>query len=143
MKIEYILLAEAVAQDTRGATTLVGVNQDIFAPDSLPAHTKRVIFARISEISPGKYSMRAELLDPQRKAMAIQTGQIDVGDRPLPDLPGGGIDLPVEFEFLAASYGTHSFSLEMTAASDGTSAAAAIQLHVVSPRQLRGEEQLT
>ena len=137
MKIEWILLAEGLGQDAKGAITAIGLNQNVLATPSLPATTKRAVVARLvgedggSLNSGDKVTLRFSVSDPAGHVIAAQTAQGTIGPRPWPDLPLSS-DLPIELVLTFQQYGTHKFEVAVQA-SDGTEVNGHLDFYVVTP----------
>lgn len=117
MNVEWLLLAEDIAQDLRGTITAVGLNQNVFPTPSLPAVTKRAAVAHIVEeaglLKPGgKFTVTFKVIDPHDRIVSSQSGQISVGQLQWPSLPVS-FDLPVQLMLNVSEYGT--YRIEATA----------------------------
>ena len=136
MKIEWILLAEGLGQDAKGALTAIGLNQNVLATPSLPATTKRAVVARLvagdGTLNSGdKVSLRFSVSDPAGQVIAAQTMQGAIGSCPWPDLPLS-TDLPIELVLTFQHYGTHKFEVAVQA-SDGTEVKDHLDFYVLPP----------
>src|SRR5215469_15336594 len=101
MRLEWVLLAEGVGTNSAGAVTAISINQNVFATQSLPATTKRVILAHFAgevEETAGlagkEVTVSVQVLSPSGEAVfATSAG----GKFPPPtysDLPSGGMTSP-------------------------------------------------
>lgn len=111
MKMEWVLLAEGLGQDAKGAITAIGLNQSIFAASKLPASTKRAVVAHLVDdddhLNAGdKITLQFSVTSPTDKVIAAQTVQATIGQRMWTDLPVA-VDLPVELLLTFNEYGTH------------------------------------
>jgi hypothetical protein len=127
-----MILAEGIALDARGAFTLVGLNQNVYATDSLPSHTKRAVLTRIVDLTTGsKYRIRVEVASPNGRVIAVQEGQFEVAGLRIPGIPPGGADIPNEFQIAVTEFGTYRFVAELTDDASGHTESATIELYAV------------
>lgn len=117
MKLEWVLLAEGLGQDSRGAVTAIGINQNVLVVQKLPATTKRAIIAHIidednSLNSGDKLSFRFRVISPSGETVSTQGGQILLGERLHPDFPLA-VDMPVEVIFDVAEYGRYRLTMAL------------------------------
>lgn len=144
MKLEYILLAEGLGQDSKGAITAIGLNQNVFATASFPATTKRAVIAHLvhdgKPLQPGdKITLRFTVTSPSGKMIAAQTAQATVGQIAWPDLPVTS-DLPAEMLLTLNEYGTYRFEVAVQMP-DGEEMTGQIEFYVVVPAQpLAGQQ---
>jgi len=136
MKLEWIILAEGIGQDAKGATTAIGLNQNILATPSLPATTKRAVIAHLmadqGAMNPGdRVTVRFTVTSPSGHVIAAQTAQATIGQIAWPDLPVYW-DLPVELLLTFSEYGTHKFEVSVQTA-NGQEAEERIDFYVVVP----------
>jgi hypothetical protein len=138
MQIEWTMLAEGIGQDSKGAITLIGVNQTVFGTPTLPAMTKRSLLSHLI-LSPGETLVLGERLTfhvrmeaPSGKTLAASSGAIGIGSLPpWPELPAS-IDIPGEVGFMVEEYGTHRLVIEVTTP-DGSELSDSVNLYVVRP----------
>jgi hypothetical protein len=138
VKIEWILLAEGLGQDAKGAITAIGLNQNILAAPTLPATTKRAVVAHLvageGTLSPGdNITLRFNVSSPDGQVIAAQTAQAAIGPRPWPDLPFT-LDFPVELVLTFHQYGAHKFELGARAL-EGPEIREQLDFYVVEPLQ--------
>ena len=101
MKISWVVLAEGITQDAKGAFSLIGLNQNIVFVDSLPSQTKRALLAHLEsavsegadDLSPATFTFTVK--SPSGAIISAQTGQIQSGEFPFKDLPATA-DIPFE-----------------------------------------------
>lgn len=122
MKLEWVLLAEGLGQDARGAVTAIGINQNVLTVQKLPVTTKRAIMAHItgendSLNSGDKLSFRFRVISPSEDTVSTQGGQILLGERPHPELPVS-IDVPVEVIFDVTEYGPYRLTMTLNLPND-------------------------
>lgn len=138
MKIGWVLLAEGLGQDAKGAITVIGLNQNIFAASSLPSTTKRAVVAHLvaddKPLKPGdKLTVRFSVMSPSDQVISAQTAQATVGELAWPDLPATS-DLPAEMLLTFSEYGMHRFEVAVQT-SIGEEMKGQIDFYVVTPAQ--------
>jgi hypothetical protein len=132
MKIEWIILAEGAVNDSRGALTAVGLNQNVFAPTSLPASTKRALIIHLVDVEPSStIALNFSVKDPDGTIIAAQSNTMNVGDAKFQDLPLT-TDVVVEAMFAFKTSGTHLVDVEIASA-DLVSDSKAIEIYVRKP----------
>jgi hypothetical protein len=138
MKIEWTVLAEGLALDTKGAVSLIGVNQSVFGTPTLPAMTKRAILSHImlepdESLGVGdRLTFGVRISSPSGKVIAASSGAISIGGVPQwSELPTG-IDIPAELSFVVEEYGTHRFEIEFTTP-EGEKITDGVSLYVIAP----------
>jgi hypothetical protein len=145
MKIDWILLAEGLGQDSKGAITAIGLNQNLFAATSLPATTKRAVLAHLvadgQPLKQGeKITIRFSVTNPSGDVITAQTAQATVGQRPWPDLPVTS-DLSAEMVLALNEYGTYQIEVGVQIP-DAEEIKGGVDFYVVRPSQpLSSEEQ--
>jgi hypothetical protein len=118
MKLEWVLLAEGIGQDAKGAATLIGLNQNVLmAP--LPATTKRVVVAHIvfdddelNEPNGAELQFFVRVEGPSGDVLNAISGRGEVAGRQWPDLPAV-LDVPAELVVTADEYGPHEMIVEV------------------------------
>jgi hypothetical protein len=115
MKVEWILLAEGLGQDAKGAITAIGINQNVLASATLPAVTKRAAVAHLitdqAEVGAGgNLSIRFSVTSPSGKVITATTAQATIGPTRWPDLPVT-FDFPVELVVTYTEYGRYYFEV--------------------------------
>ena len=138
MKLDWILLAEGLGQDAKGAFTAIGLNQNVLAAPSLPVATKRAMIVHLvadkGDLQPGdQLTLRFSVASPSGQIIAAQTAQAAVGTLQWPELPITS-DFPVEMLLNFSEYGTHRFEVAIQVAGreemrDG------VDFYVVAPPQ--------
>lgn len=111
MNIQWLLMAEAVTQDARGAMTAVGVSQTVLVAPELPIQAKRAVIALISaeqgEIGSGdKVAFSISVISPAGDVLSKNAGHADIQPPPWPDLPPS-FNLASESVFTATDYGCY------------------------------------
>lgn len=119
MRVDWILLAEGLGQDAKGAITAIGLNQNVLAVPSLPASTKRAVVAHLvadeGALKPGdQLNLRFSVTSPSGQVIVAHGAQATIGRLPWPDLPASS-DLPVELGLTFHEYGTHQFEVAVQA----------------------------
>ena len=117
MKLEWVILAEGLGQDSKGAVTAIGLNQNILISPTLPASTKRAVLAHFVEdgtsLSAGQqFTFRISFISPSGKVISAQTGSAPLIVPPWADLPIA-IDMPAEMMLNCSEYGTHRIEVSM------------------------------
>jgi hypothetical protein len=136
MNIEWMLLAEGVTQDARGALTAVGLNQNVFAADEFPAHTKRAVVTRLSGLSEDtRLSFRYAVTTPSGRTLTAQGNDIELGKRRVASLPAS-LDLPGEFVVSVSEYGEHRIEFEATDHASGQTVVQYVPIYVVATGEL-------
>jgi hypothetical protein len=136
MKIDWLLMCEGISQDARGAWAAVGINQNVLASPSLPTTTKRSFLTHVTEVVGGtQVEFRMEVLNPDGRPLAVQTGHVGLSAGPIPDLPTT-VDIPTEFILTFGSYGEHQIRVELSDLSNRLSTSASVSLYVVDPEAL-------
>lgn len=136
MKVEWILIADGIGQDSRGAVTAIAINQNVIIAPTLPDVAKRAVVAHITE-APGvikrgdKINVSFRVISPSGDILAAQSGQVTVGQIIFPDLPVT-TDLPMEFSMSLSEYGTHKIEIRVDLAGREHSEGA-IELFVTEP----------
>jgi len=115
VKVDWLLLAEGVGQDSKGALTAIGLSQNVLAAPSLPATTKRAVIAHLVEEAGGlklgdKISVKVRVTSPAGEVISAQNAQAIVGGIQWPDLPMS-VDLPVEILLNVSEYGAYRFEV--------------------------------
>lgn len=133
MRMEWLLLAEGVTQDARGAWTAVGLNQNVFAAESLPGHTKRAVVTRLTDL-PDKALLhfRFAVVGPSGRTLAAQESDLELGGRRLAALPAS-LDIPAEFVLSITEYGEHRIEFEASDREANETVLGQVSLWVVRP----------
>jgi hypothetical protein len=124
MKLEWMLLAEGLGQDSRGAVTAIGLNQNVLLTPTLPVQTKRAIVLHLvddqSAIKSGdKLVLRVSFVSPSGKVINAITSQANLTPGPWLDLPFT-IDVPAEMMLLCSEYGTYEINAEVELSAEET-----------------------
>jgi|HubBroStandDraft_1064217.scaffolds.fasta_scaffold114521_1 hypothetical protein len=137
MNIGWVLLAEGVAIDARGAVAAVGLSQNILPAASLPIATKRAVVAHLVE-EPGimqsnsKFTISIQVTSPGNQVIVAQTASVAIGHIPWPSLPAT-TDLPLEMALSLAEYGTYRFDVQVQPPGGGDPATGSVEMFVVRP----------
>lgn len=137
MKLDWVVGAEGIAQDARGAYTAVGLSQNVITSATLPTTVRRSVIAQVSG-DPGEFregskvSLALRCISPSGKVLTASTNQGLIGESEWPELPpnaliGGDINMPV------GEYGEHSISIELQF-DDDPPLLGETKLYVMSPR---------
>ncbi len=136
MKLQWIIMAEGITQDARGAFTAVGIGQGVISTPVLPLQSKRAVIAVISgdhdELVPGRLvSFSISVFSPSDKPLNVNTVQAPVGPVIYPDLPVG-LNLASEILFSTSEYGRHL--VRVTAKiGEGRELTGEVEFHVAPP----------
>lgn len=136
MRLEWMLLAEGLGQDSRGAVTAIGLNQNILLTPTLPVQTKRAIVLHLvddhSAIKPGdKLVFRVSFVSPSGKVINAITSQASLTPGPWSDLPFT-VDVPAEMTLLCSEYGTYEINAEVDSPA-GETIGSQVALYVREP----------
>jgi len=140
MKLEWAFLAEGFGRDSRQAITVIGINQNVQIADSLPAITKRGVFAHITDEEGllkenDTVSLSLEVRSPEGRVISAQTGEASVAPVPWPDIPLG-IDVVAEIVMRLHEFGRYSITVRLAHVdADGKTETVdgAISFHVRQP----------
>jgi len=139
MNIGWVLLAEGVTLDARGAVTAVGLSQNIFPAASLPVITKRALVTHVVE-EPGiiqsnsNFTISIQVKDPRDNVIVAQTAAVAIGHVPWPLLPAV-TDLPLELALNLSEYGTYRFDVQVQPPGGGAPASGSVEMYVVRPEE--------
>jgi hypothetical protein len=141
MKLEWILLAEGIGQDARGAITMIGLNQNVLVAPALPALTKRALMAHlVDDDQPLKegdvINFKLKAVSPTDEVISVQSGQGVIAPTIWPDLPHM-LDFPMEMILNCQEYGTYRIEFEMKFP-DGKTSQETVSLYVRQPPSLEG-----
>lgn len=134
MKIEWMVLAEGLAQDSKGAFSLIGLNQNLMFADKLPTQTKRAVVVHLTgsstdaAVEMGSASFTFALKSPEGATLIAQSGQIQGADFPFPDLPATA-DIPFDVVAPIPEYGTYLIQFDIRFAT-GETESSGIQFYV-------------
>lgn len=122
MNIQWVLMAEGITQDARGAVTAVGVCQTVLVAPTLPVQAKRAIVALITgeneEFVAGRqFSYSVSVADPSGRTLSALSGLGAIGPVPYPELPFG-LNVASESVFTVIEYGRHVITLVVQAGDD-------------------------
>jgi hypothetical protein len=117
MKLEWVILAEGLGQDSKGAVTAIGLNQNVLITPTVPASTKRAIMAHFVEdgdaVKTGdKMTFRVTFVSPSGKIINALTSPATLAPMPWSDLPIS-IDMPAEMVLACVEYGTYTINAEV------------------------------
>lgn len=144
MKISWFGLAEGVVDDARGATTLVGVNQNVYATKEFPAVTKRAILLYVEEEedepdTEGQVQVKLRTIGPDGEVLSATKQTLELQGKQWPSVPGS-LQITGETRIELEAYGEYAFEVELQLPS-GQQLSASRSLHVVDPdtRNIPGE----
>ena len=136
MKLDWIIIAEGIGRDAKGALTLIGLNQNVFVAPTLPAVTKRAVVAHFVDDgdtpkSGDILSFKLSVISPSGETVSAQQGQAAIGQALWPD-PTPTFDLPAEITINCAEYGSYRLEVEVQfGASQGSGGS--VNLYVKEP----------
>jgi len=112
-----MILAEGLGQDAKGAITLISVNQNLLIAPSLPAITRRAVFAHFvvaeGDLKSGdQMDFKVSAISPAGEVISAQQGQGTVGDPMWPELPLT-LDFPVQLALNCKEYGEYRIQLDV------------------------------
>lgn len=141
MKIEWLILAEGLGQDSKGAITAIGLNQNVLIAPTFPSTTKRAVVAHlvydIKDLKPGdKLNLYFSATSPSGKVVAAQSAQAAVGEPKWSDLPATA-DMPAEMLLTLHEYGTHRIEVSVQSSDNEEATTAGLDFYVVKPSDLR------
>jgi hypothetical protein len=141
--VEWLILAEGIGQDAKGAFTVIGINQNVLVASALPALTKRALMAHVVDdgdsLKKGhEASAKFKVIAPSGEVVAEVLAKFEVGERRLKDLPAE-LDIPAELGLEIKEFGAYRLRAEVTTPS-GKFAAKELSLYVVEPSAFRAEE---
>jgi len=96
VKFDFLALAEASAEDGRGATIVIAINQNLIIAPQLPTPFRRTALAYVTEEAgdaplpagtPVTLAFRIE--SPSGTIVVAGTGNGALGTKPYPEIPGG------------------------------------------------------
>jgi len=136
VKIQWVIMAEGITTDARGALAAVGLGQSAIIVPAVPAQAKRAVIAQISgekdELYPGlPVSFSVSVLDPSGKALSVNSGQVPIGPMPFPDMPLG-LNLASEVMFMISNYGRHVIRVAAQV-SDAPEMATEVEFYATQP----------
>lgn len=117
MRIDWVIPAEAFVADSRGATTVVGFNQNTLVVDRPQVHVRGAFLAQLSEDSgrpwePGEaISFKATVEDAEGAVLFVQDGSGNIGPRPGDERPML-VNFSVEYQLVTTGYGRYGLSIE-------------------------------
>jgi hypothetical protein len=119
VKIENAFLVEGVALDIRGAMTLVGFNQRVVAPPSLPsAFRQTLMLSLIDEVGPEAVpegsiagQLGLTLVDPGGVTAFAFTQGVPLQPKQRPELPTY-TNIAIEIPFSCNSYGVYALTIK-------------------------------
>jgi len=132
LRIEWALQCEAVAQDGRGALTLVGLNQNIYLVGVLPVTTRRFLVLHLVELTPNTgLSIVVQAKAPDSSVIAESKAEFELGQPIFKDLPAS-LDYPIELVLSIEKYGVYSMEAYVSDGS-GESSEGRVDLYVMEP----------
>lgn len=137
-EIKWILLAEAVAQNSDGVLSAIGIGQNIVLAQSFPAKTKRALIVRVeseeAELPGDQMVIEFSVVAPSGKTIVAQNAQAPIGQPRFPRFPWTA-HIPAEMGMRLTEFGTHVVRVAVTIG--GEEHDATLALHV-----LRADEAL-
>lgn len=126
MRIAWLLLAEGIAQDAKGAFSLIEVNQNLVFVGATPTQTKRALFVHL-EGEPGELPDRDlsnasfvfTILSPSNVTVSAQSGQIQASGLPFPELPASA-DIPFDVVIPVTELGEYKLGFRIVYAGGRT-----------------------
>lgn len=136
MRITWFGLAEGVAEDARGATTLIGINQNVFATNEFPSGTKRAIILYAEEGEDeeqieGRVQVKLRTLNPEGEVVGATSQTLEMRGKQWPSVPGS-LQLTGETQIQFEDYGEYVFEAELQLPT-GETLRATRSLYVVDP----------
>jgi hypothetical protein len=138
VKLDWVIVAEGLGTDAKGAVTAIGVDQAVLIAPEVPTTTKRAIIARLVEdeetaLTAGTtIQFSLAIRSPSGKVLSAQSGGATIGAKLFPELPGSVV-IPAEVGIAANEYGT--YDIEVTASAPGMDeVSGTVPLYVVPPR---------
>lgn len=145
MRLDWMILAEGLGQDSRGAITIIGVNQNVFETPLLPGVTKRAVLVHFvdddRDLKIGdQLNFRVRVVSPSEEVINAQGAQATVGPSRWPDLPLS-IDFPIEIVMNCPEYGSYRIELDAQFP-EGVTLKGSVILYVVEPSVAESRSQL-
>lgn len=143
MRVEWVILAEGLGQDSKGAITAIGLNQNVLVAPSFPVSTKRAVVAHLVDYQQhlkvgDKINLRFSATSPSGKVIAAQSVQAAIGQPPpWPDLPANA-DMPAEMILTFYEYGTHRIEVSVQSTGVEEEITGGLDFYVVKPSDLKG-----
>ena len=114
LSIEWLVLAEAAAHDSRGALTLIGVERNVAVVSTFPAQRSYAVAASIRDdeipvplLLPGKtLDVEFTVVSPSGDTLLATRSAPVLGERPRPEVPGG-VSVLFELSLALAEYGEY------------------------------------
>ena len=137
MLLDYVIVAEGIGQDSRGAVTLIAVDQVALIAQTFPVSVSRFLVVRaieenVGELLPGAdLSMRFTVASPSGDIVAAGSVAGKGGERVLPGIPVA-IQVILQVQFQAPEVGTYRLAVTLSA-SAGSEVSAHTYLYVLSP----------
>jgi hypothetical protein len=131
-----MILAEGLGQDSRGAITVIGVNQNVFETPSLPGITKRAVLVHLVDDDRDpkigdQLNFRVRVVSPSEEVINAQGAQVAVGPPRWPNLPLS-IDFPIEIVMNCPEYGPYRIELDAQFP-EGVTFKGSVILYVMEP----------
>lgn len=120
LEVAWFGMAEASAIDSRGAMTLVGINQNVVVAETLPALRKRVLVLHLRDseepeqlLVPGaRLTVKMWVNGPDESEIFRQTATVDIGEKRWADIPGGA-NVTTEMQLNIEAYGRYRIHCEV------------------------------
>lgn len=143
LNVEWLGIADAVARDSNGSVTLVGLNRNVVVASELPTSRTRTVIVIIQELpesagailqDDGEIEIGLEITSPSGKRL-LQTSNIQpLGKRKFPDLPSSHTTF-ADMNITLPEYGTYAIGLEVSHPELPELLTAQKEIFVVSPDQ--------
>ena len=141
LRIDWMVLSEAAAHDSRGALTLIGVERNLAIVSSLPSQRKYAVAASIREDDSGTavlvqgvtLSVEVTVISPSGATVLATRSASTLGERSRPELPTGAsavFDVNLNLE----EYGEYRIVCAVSADGLNQEARAERSVYVVEPK---------
>ncbi|MFE6091182.1 hypothetical protein ACFQ7M_04235 [Streptomyces massasporeus] len=139
MNIDYVLLAEGVTADIRGAMTLVGYNQRVVNSPTLPFSFKQTLVVSLSgEMTKGAQAqLSVNLNTPEGGSAFAFTQPVQVPSPTLKGIPAS-TNIAMDIPFTGVSYGAYKLKVAWREAGQEAEERE-LELFVVNPAELTNQ----
>lgn len=136
MIVKWVIMAEGLTQDARGALTVVGLAQSLLATPNLPTATKRAVVMLLTgdsdEFIPGRpIKFKTSIEAPSGEMIFEHQGSVPMGPNNFPGLPSG-VTIASDITFTAKEYGRYFIKMSAQPA-DHPRLEAGLHFYVVNP----------